>query len=624
MQQILALSVIFFSALYFIDRAPEIDQQYQLINSARLESFETHPPADELDWADANLPDSQQALGSTYASIWYRFRFDRDRFQNEADSNDERWAVYAIAGYSNAAVYLNGSFLGNGGNIEPPIPIYRWPLKFSFHGSLLKDKGNELYYHYVKGTPDAYIDPLYIGPDSEFEDWYKNTMFMKFYLRIGILIMMGVIFSIMLLMFILRPQDKYFGWYAASTLVWMLHYIMRMTPEVPITNHHLISAYSYFTLFLFVSFSTQYISSFMNVRFPKIDKIILWWSIIGGISLFIIAEIWGAAVDLYGQYLWMPSALLMGGYCLVLISIGFKRRPTIENHLLLVSIGLLLVTGIRDYLFDFSDLVPGSTFYLQFGAGSVMFFWAIILMSRFAKALDLAEKLNNELEERVAINSLKLERYYQQSAKFESERALVAERERIMRDMHDGLGGQLVQILSLAEHHPELSPVRKTLRQALIDLRLIIDSLSVSDGDMMSVLGSFRYRTEKMIKEVGLKYHWQVDDLPALKQLGPSSALQILRILQEAVSNIMQHAEATTITVISQFQEQSEEHCAVVIIEVKDNGKGYNTAEVKSSDEKVGRGLKNMQYRATRIGAILVAKSSAEGSSIQILIPVIQ
>ncbi|MFT5453157.1 MAG: signal transduction histidine kinase, partial [Enterobacterales bacterium] len=583
MQQIIGLSAIFFSVLYFVDRTPEVDQQYQLINSARLESFEKHPPADALDWTKATLPDSQDALDSTYASIWHRFRFDREHFPSSEEQTDDRWAVYVVAGYSNAAIYLNGSFLGNGGNIEPPIPIYRWPLKFAFHESLLKNKGNELYYHYIKGTPDAFIEPLYIGPVSEFNDWYQNTMFMKSYLRIGILIMMGVIFSIMLLMFILRPQDRYFGWYAASILVWMLHYAMRMLPEFPIANHHIISAYSYLTLFLFVSFSTQYISSFMNIRYAIMDKIILVWSIVGGILLFIIAAIWGPAVNLYGQYLWMPTALLMGGYCLFIICIGFNRRPTIENRLHLVSIGLLLLTGIRDYLFDFSDLVPGSTFYLQFGAGFVMVFWAIILMRRFAKALDLAETLNNELEERVSKKSLKLEKYYQEATKIESERALVAERERIMRDMHDGLGGQLVQILSLAEHHQELSPVRNTLRQALRDLRLIIDSLSVSEGDLVTVLGTFRYRTEKMIKEVGLKYHWQVDDLPALKQLGPESALQILRILQEAVSNIMQHAEATTITFISQYQEQSAEQNAFVIIEVKDNGKGYNIDKVKSS-----------------------------------------
>lgn len=624
--QFVALCVMFFGVLYYVDRPPNISDQLRFDSADRLNSYAVAPPVAEAGWRPVDFVDYENTGSGSWQSIWYRLNFDRNRFDKHEAGNKagSRWAVYIGTNVGNVAVFLNGSFLGDGGNMEPPIPAYRRPQMFTFSTSLLKDTGNQLYVHYVRGTKNVFVQPIYIGPYTIIEGNYSKTMFIKDTLPSAILMMMAVITSIMLFMFFLRPQDKVYGWYTASTIVWIVHHAMKLVDKVPIENQHLWSAFSFLSLALFVNFGTRYLGYFTRVHYPKIEQLILWWSVVGGSVLFLLAGIYGELINTYSKYIWVPSILLTGSYGVGLLIIAFRREASTENLMLLSAIGLLFVVGIRDYLYDFTYLVPGSTFYLQFSAGFVMAFWGFIIIRRFVAALDSAEILNDELEGRVFAKTRELEVYYEQIGVIEKAKALAEERERLMRDMHDGLGGQLVHLLSLAEHHQELSPVRKTLREALRDLRLIIDSLSVSDGDLVTVLGTFRYRTEKMIKEVGLKYIWKVDNLPLLKQMGPKSALQILRILQEAVSNIMQHAEATTITFISEFQDHSVEQNSIVIIEVKDNGKGYNIAAVKSSDEKVGRGLNNMQYRAERIGAKLVIKSSAEGSSIQILIPVIQ
>jgi len=624
--QIFFLSALFFSGLYFIDRTPAVDEQFRLLNADRLESFSPQPPKGELGWERVTFPDSQSANTSSYSSVWYRMSFDIEQFQGLTINEHERWAILISTEKANAAIYLNGSFLGNGGKILPPIPDYRHPLMFNFPASLLREQGNELYYHYVRGTPSVYAEAVYIAPSALLEPWFSNAMFMKKHLRVSILIMMAVIASIMLLMFVQRPQDKFFGWYSAAIIVWMAHHGIRIVDHLPIGNPYQVSALAYSTLGLFVAFASQYIGSFINLRIPTVDKLILAWSILGSVILFVVATLWGNTVNILGEYIWVPGILLTGCYSVGALFVRFFRDNNTEVHLLLVSVGLLLVTGVRDYLFDFTDLVPGSTFYLQYTGGLVLAFWSVILMRRFAIALNTTEILNNELEQRIAEKTAELQDFYLKVSGIEKERALVEERERIMRDMHDGLGGQLIQVLSLAEQNPQLSPVRQTLKLALSDLRLIIDSLSISDGDLTTVLGTFRHRTEKMITAVGLEYDWHVEDVPMLKQMGPASALQVLRILQETISNIMQHAAASVITVRTKFELGKPSAKPMVVIEIQDDGKGFVIPpEAKENKPKThgGHGLANMQYRAQRVGCTLVVSSSSEGTLVQLFIPVI-
>mgnify|MGYP000459211419 CR=1 FL=1 len=622
--QVLILSTIFFSVLYFVDQAPDVDPHYTISEVERLDSFSELPPENESGWQQVTLPHFDRIEDSNYASTWYRFRFERSDFKQSNSALDSRWAVFVTSNTANSAVFLNGAFLGNGGNTKPPVPAYRRPQMYTFPASLVQERGNVLYYHYINGLPQVDASPIYIGPVSKFDSWYSNTMFMKKSLRSAVITLMLVITVIMLMMFILRPQDKMFGWYAASTTVWTIHYGMRMIDQLPFENLYLVNAFSYLTLGLFAFFASQYIACITEIRNRVIDKIILAWCVIGGSLLIIIAQFWEGSVDDFGATIWMPSALLAGCYSVGVLALAVARNNTVENRLLLVSIGLLLLTGFRDYLYQFSDLVPGSTYYLQFGAGFVMTVWAIILMRRFALALDSAEILNSELELRVAEKTNELQAFYTRAAKTDREQALVQERERIMRDMHDGLGGQLVQLLSLADQDPKLLPVRDTLRRALRDLRLIIDSLSVNDGDLVTVLGTFRYRTEKMIKDAGLKYDWQVEDVPALSSMGPASALQVLRILQEAVSNIIQHAQASTIVIRTLIGSTGPGADPAVIVEVQDDGKGFSVNEETYSSGGAnarGHGLANMQFRAKKTGGQVIITSGDEGTTVRIELP---
>jgi len=194
----------------------------------------------------------------------------------------------------------------------------------------------------------------------------------------------------------------------------------------------------------------------------------------------------------------------------------------------------------------------------------------------------------------------------------ERQQAIVEERSRIMRDMHDGIGAQLISVLSLVEHG-ELSAteVAAALRECLDDLRLTIDSLEPTEHDLLPVMGNLRYRLDGRLRKQGIDLDWRVGEVPRLSCLTPQNVLHILRILQEAFTNIVQHAHATSIHVETGLDTAGEH----VYIRVRDNGTGF-------SGGRTGRGIASMRHRAKVIGGRLDIQPSATGTTLNLLLPV--
>jgi signal transduction histidine kinase len=231
---------------------------------------------------------------------------------------------------------------------------------------------------------------------------------------------------------------------------------------------------------------------------------------------------------------------------------------------------------------------------------------------RVAHALAESQRLNAALEQRVRQKEKELERNFDQLERLSRAAAVTEERQRIMTDMHDGIGAQLISALCLAESE-QASPreVAAVLRECIDDLRLTIDSLESTDNDLLPALGNFRYRIEGRLRALGIELEWRVNDLPALPYLSARTLLHILRILQEAFANVLKHALAKRIrleTGVAPGQRR-------VFIRVSDDGQGFAPTEVE------GRGLGNMARRAASIGGELRLSSSAEGTTVELFLP---
>lgn len=229
-----------------------------------------------------------------------------------------------------------------------------------------------------------------------------------------------------------------------------------------------------------------------------------------------------------------------------------------------------------------------------------MSLWLII--SRLIRALADYRALNEAQEVTIADKTAKLEESYKKLAEIQRREAVHGERQRIMLDLHDGVGGQLTNVLAYMENNNAGDDVLRTaLEDALRDLGLMLDSME-SEDSVATLLGMLRSRLEPLVTEYGLQFNWQIDADLQLPHPSPSHNLNLLRLVQEAITNAIKHANAKTITVVSRKQS----------ISVTDDGQGFDVDE-KRKDGR-GYGLLNMQRRAKQLGAQMTLSSDDSGT----------
>lgn len=256
-----------------------------------------------------------------------------------------------------------------------------------------------------------------------------------------------------------------------------------------------------------------------------------------------------------------------------------------------------------------------SNWFPQFGIreGNLLNSSAFLIVAMMAAFLARNFRL---FQSQGALNALLQARIRQREAELEEarlrEEALVreqahhAERRRIMQDIHDGLGSQLMSMmLSARLGEAEPAQVAEGLQAAIDEMRLMVDSMDSVGESLAAALATFRARMQPRIAAAGIRLDWrQADDLP-LPDRGPRDALQLFRILQEAMTNALRHSGASCITVTV-----AADAAGGTAITVADDGRGTAAAGV-------GRGMANMARRAEAIGAAFALDSTpGEGTRI--------
>ncbi len=193
----------------------------------------------------------------------------------------------------------------------------------------------------------------------------------------------------------------------------------------------------------------------------------------------------------------------------------------------------------------------------------------------------------------------------------ERQRLLDDERNRIMRDVHDGLGGLLIHAVSLVEQGECTPELNEVLTHALTDLRLIVSSLGPNPSRLAALVANYRHLHTRLNSDRGCEFSWRIDSISDL-DISPTRSLMILRILQEALTNVSKHARATRVSIaISQSEPKT------LYLTVKDNGVGIDAAE----PDRSGRGLANMRSRAASLGGTLEIRDHGHGTVVSLVLP---
>ena len=245
--------------------------------------------------------------------------------------------------------------------------------------------------------------------------------------------------------------------------------------------------------------------------------------------------------------------------------------------------------------------------------------WALRQRRKLLQKIASSEAKNAALDDRIEKTKAHLLASENARRNLEVSNAIALERERIMREIHDGIGSGLVAALASAERHGrENSTAVHALKGALSDLKIAVDSLEPVEGNVATLLANLRYRLEPELNKSGIVFDWNVDDVPQLDWVDAPNALHVLRIFQEAIVNIVSHAEATVITLRCHLDLQQGR--PGVLVSVSDNGKGFDVS--KSGN---GHGRKNMESRAQALASkLIVASTPGKGSSTTLWLPLVR
>jgi len=201
--------------------------------------------------------------------------------------------------------------------------------------------------------------------------------------------------------------------------------------------------------------------------------------------------------------------------------------------------------------------------------------------------------------------------------------AIIAERARLAREIHDGLAqilGYVKMQLSQMEAHLQAGEAAKltqlirtshqAITEAFVEAREAIDDLRATA--FVDDFSAWLQETAENFQD-GFGTRIEIIDFPEQLVLPPETLNQLTRIIQEALSNIRKHAQAESVRIsFSQIDNELK-------ILVEDNGIGFDTAEAKTHSQ---HGLRTMPERAELMNSRLKIESQpGEGTLIEIAIP---
>lgn len=193
--------------------------------------------------------------------------------------------------------------------------------------------------------------------------------------------------------------------------------------------------------------------------------------------------------------------------------------------------------------------------------------------------------------------------------------AVLEERQRFVRDMHDGVGGQLLNLLmKVRGRSVGLNDVETEIERSIADLRLVVESLDQVGNDLATALEAFRGRTSVQMSGSGIDFDWKQEGPVEDWRFGARQVLSIYRSMQEAIANAVRHADPKTVTV---RVVAGDPEIGKLKITVSDDGCGFHPDSVAS-----GRGMGNIRNRVIRLGGELEVDSvPGSGTRVSFLLP---
>ncbi len=564
--------------------------------------------------------------GNTPGVFWYRFDLPPLAAMPQSP------AIFLPRLTDGVTFYLNGTpVLRVPGSDALKRVRWRRARAFVLPAQALQAEENVLTAKVISRDFTVSFPYLLLGPQDDLQAQVENRQWLDQYGSQFAGITALIIGAFILCIWWFRRDERYYLLFGLSSLLWAVRTLNYSVEVMPTANWWWWRALHFLVVAAATGTLAGFFLSFAGLKMRRWGIAFAIYAVLGPIAVIASNGHLHDAV-----YVWWQGPLFL----MIIATLarfawwGYHHRSV---EVLLITTGVILATALaaNDYATMIGVLEHTRVYTLHFALPVLLLTIGALLTIRFVRALRSSENANAVLAERLAQKERELAEQFDRMRLIEQRTGSAAERQRIMQDMHDGLGAQLVSSLVMVEHGAARpSEIATLLREALDEMRLAIDAFGQVEVDLVGALASLRHRMEPRFHAAGISLLWSMDDAFGALQPDEHCALQLLRIVQEALSNAIKHSGATEVRM--RF-EADQSYLRII---AADDGCGFGagsagatagvaeataagTAGAGSSVRRPlpGHGITGLRKRAHALGGDLGIDTSSHGTTIVVSVP---
>ncbi len=599
-----------------------------------------------------------QSLGQVGGLKRARFRIDLDRYLARpalcCDSTAELFlgepripgvSLLISQALDGMDVYLNGVWVAGlpKSNAEVRYKWYR-PLQVPLARRLVRPEGNQLTIELTTWDPQVQVAPIYIGDLGTISYIYEVTAFIGSSLANA-----SNVFCLLAGMFMLgawlasRKDGAVFLHAGATTVLWSVLFTLVLLPYVPVSLLPLWVWAQYACIGGVIAVLTLFLLTFVGEPLGR-----------GGrLALFGAAAFAAVAYPLLGpkgrEWLdayWLPVLLIFHLYACSRLALHVARTRSRTAMSLLFQSVLAQVFALRDHNavlqlirlpmpeagWSLSHLLVTPIFLSHLSVPLLLFVVAQILLTKFQSNVKRIRDHNRILTDTLQQRERELLVSYNRQREMETEAAAQGERDRIYRDLHDGIGSKLVTTLfSVRDRDIDHERLEARLMDALKDLREIISVTEVREQRTVhDILFTYCSNLDESLTRADFQIEYDIPEGPEIVLLDDLSK-QVMRIVEESVANTIKYANASRLSI--RMSVLNGERLEVLI---EDNGQSgaaqrdwlaehastdASQAAVSETPLSGGSGLEGLRRRAERIGADFHFERTPRGARTLLTLP---
>lgn len=566
------------------------------------------PPAEG--WEPVALADQWQTRWPAHDGVvWYRLRW------RQADAAQPTGLLLDYTCMA-AAVYLNGSLIDRDPSlVEPLSRSWHLPRYFLLQSPLLRTGENELLVR-VSGLA-AYqpsLGVVDVGDPQVLQARFRSEVRVRHDLQLLDSAIGFVLAAVMGLFWLLRRKETMYGWYALSALFGRLYDTnFFATSPWPFATTDGWQAFIGGCYAMAAAAHAVFLLRFSERRWPRFERVVLGVAAtVMALSLF-----WPQWMGPNRNVYLVPTIAFL--YLVSFVFMGYALRSGRRDcQVLALCIVIPIAVSLHD-LGVYMGWYGGVSYLGSITSPLILLGMGFVLAYRFARTMQRVEGFNAELRHEVQQATAQLATTLRQQHTLELAHSRAGERLQLVRDLHDGFGGTLVGAIARMEQAPQDMPRREMvalLREMRDDLRLVIDSTAHERADLAELIVPMRHRASQLLDAAGIDAYWHLDDARGI-ELGANRSLDLLRLLQEALTNVFKHSRARRVDIHVRRLDGR------LRLQVDDDGVGFPATGVAPTLRDGGAGQASMRLRAQRLGGELHVgpRDEAQGTRLVLELP---